>query len=65
MKETREALGMSQARFAKHVRKSQSFVAKTEIGERRMDIVEFVELAEVLGTSPAKLFQRVLDRLQR
>jgi transcriptional regulator with XRE-family HTH domain len=63
MKDTREALGMSQARFAKHVGRSQSFVAKTELGERRMDIVEFVQLADALGTSPAKLFQRVLERL--
>ena len=64
MKETREALGMSQARFAKLVGRSQSFVAKTELGERRMDIVEFIELADALQTSPAKLFQRVLGRLQ-
>jgi transcriptional regulator with XRE-family HTH domain len=64
MKETREALGMSQARFGQHVGKSQSFIAKTETGERRMDIIEFVTLAEALGTSPQKLFQRVLDRIR-
>lgn len=64
VKETREALGMSQAVFAQHVGKSQSFIARTETAERRMDIVEFIELAEALGTSPRKLFDRVIDRLR-
>jgi transcriptional regulator with XRE-family HTH domain len=31
---------MSQAQFAKRVGQSQSFIARTETGERRMDIVE-------------------------
>lgn len=62
--ETRQTLGMSQVQFAKQVRKTQSFIAKTETGERRLDVVEFIELARALGTSPRKLFDRLLDRLQ-
>ena len=39
----------------------QSFVAKVEVGERRLDVVEFVEYADALGTSPTGLLQMVLD----
>jgi transcriptional regulator with XRE-family HTH domain len=61
--ETRNALGMSQVQFAKQVGKTQSFIAKTETGERRLDVIEFIQLAQALGTSPRKLFDRLLDRL--
>ncbi len=62
--ETREAMGMSQSQLARRLGKSQGWIARTETGERRMDIVEFIEFAEALGASPAKMFQRVLDRLR-
>lgn len=34
---------------------SQSFVAKYEGGERRLDVVEFIQVAQVLGKSPQKI----------
>jgi transcriptional regulator with XRE-family HTH domain len=60
---TREALGMTQVQLAKRVGRSQSFVAKTETGQRRLDVIEFIALAKALGTSPERLFQRLLDQL--
>jgi transcriptional regulator with XRE-family HTH domain len=60
LKETREALGLTQVGFAKRVSRNPSFIAKTETGERRLDITEFVELAEALGTRPAKMFERLM-----
>ena len=32
----------------------QSFVARLESGQRRVEVVEFLDLAEVLGFDPAK-----------
>jgi transcriptional regulator with XRE-family HTH domain len=64
VKETREAMGMSQSQLAKRIGKSQGYVARTETGERRMDVVEFIEFAEALGRSPIKMFQRVYDRIK-
>lgn len=64
VKETREALSMSQVQFATHVGRTQSYIARTETGERRMDIIEFIELAHALGASPPKLFQRVYERIK-
>ena len=44
----REANGLTQVDVAKRLGKPQSFVSKYERGERRLDFVEFVLLAEVL-----------------
>jgi hypothetical protein len=32
-----------------------------EAGERRIDVIEFIELARVLEVDPRQLFARVLD----
>lgn len=45
----REALGLSQRDAAKRLGRSQSFVAKSESGERRVDVVELAEFAAVYG----------------
>ena len=39
---------MTQQAVADRLGKPQSFVAKYENGERRLDVVEFLEIAEVL-----------------
>lgn len=60
--EARHASEMTQAQVARKLRRHQSFVAKVEGGERRLDIVEFIELAEAVGLDPVKavrLLQRV------
>ncbi|MGD0024123.1 MAG: helix-turn-helix transcriptional regulator [Xanthobacteraceae bacterium] len=50
----REAAGMTQADLAARLGEYQSFVARLESGQRRVDVVEFLELAETLGFDPAK-----------
>lgn len=35
----------------------QSFVSKVERGERRLDLMEFCQVAEALGHDPAKMRQ--------
>ncbi len=44
----REVAGLTQVEVALRLGKPQSFVSKYERGERRLDVTEFVELAEVL-----------------
>lgn len=50
----REAGGMTQADLAARLGEYQSFVARLESGQRRIDVVEFLDLAEVLGLDPSK-----------
>ncbi len=45
----REAAGLTQAELAAKLGEYQSFVARMESGQRRVDVVEFLKLAEVLG----------------
>ena len=37
----------------------QSFVAKYETGERRIDVVEFLEIAEAVGFDPSELIREL------
>lgn len=55
---TRHKAGIRQQALAKKLRKPQSFVAKYEGGERRLDVIEFIAIAEALGADPLKLFRR-------
>jgi transcriptional regulator with XRE-family HTH domain len=50
----REATGLTQAELAERLGEYQSFVARLESGQRRVDVVEFIRLAEILGFDPAK-----------
>ena len=46
---------MTQEELAKRLKRPQSFVAKYEGGERRLDIVELLEIAAVLEIDVNKL----------
>jgi transcriptional regulator with XRE-family HTH domain len=56
----RKSAGLSQQELARRLHKPQSFVAKYEGGERRVDVVEFVTICKAIGTDPAKLFKALL-----
>jgi transcriptional regulator with XRE-family HTH domain len=51
----RKAAGLTQHALAFRLKKPQSFVAKYEGGERRIDVVEFVAIARALDANPIKL----------
>jgi transcriptional regulator with XRE-family HTH domain len=53
----RHEAGVRQQALAKKLGRPQSFVAKYEGGERRIDVVEFVAIARALGADPARLFR--------
>lgn len=57
----RKDAGIRQQALAKKLGKPQSFVAKYEGGERRIDLVEFVAIVEALGADPLKLFRVFLS----
>jgi len=47
--EARKDVGLTQSEVAKRLNVPQSFVSKYEIGERRIDFIEFIEIAELLN----------------
>lgn len=55
----RKASGLTQQELAERLGRSQSFVAKIELGERRVEVVELVEIARILGVPTARLIAPV------
>jgi hypothetical protein len=47
--------------LARKLGKPQSFVAKYEGDERRLDVVEFMIIARALDADPVKLFKALLQ----
>jgi transcriptional regulator with XRE-family HTH domain len=56
----RHAAGVSQHVLARQLGRRQSFIAKYEGCERRLDVVEFVAIVRALGADPLKLFRDFL-----
>ena len=59
--EARKAHGLTQTDVANRLGKPPSFVAKYELGERRLDVLEFVDLAKVIGFDAADLMRRLAE----
>ena len=57
----RQDRGITQVELAKVCRKSQTWVARLEAGDRRIDVVEFVALARVIGFDPAPVVARLAN----
>jgi transcriptional regulator with XRE-family HTH domain len=60
----RKTAGMTQATVASAIGKPQSFVSKYESHERRLDVVEFVTIARLLGADPLAIV-RTIDELPK
>jgi transcriptional regulator with XRE-family HTH domain len=57
--EARLKAGMTQQDVAEKLLKAQSFVSYYEKGLRRLDVVEFLEVAEVLNADPVKIIRQL------
>ncbi|MBX5133294.1 transcriptional regulator [Rhizobium sp. L9] len=60
--EKREAAGLTQIELAEKLGEYQSFVARLESGQRRVDVIEFLELSEILGFDPYNAL-RIISRI--
>ena len=59
--QARKSKDLTQADLADRLGRPQSFVSKYERGQRRLDVVEMIEIAEVLKIDPHKILNAVLD----
>jgi transcriptional regulator with XRE-family HTH domain len=56
----RKAASIRQVQLAKQLKRSQTWIARIESGGRRIDVVEFLELAEAIGFNAPKLIEQLL-----
>ncbi|EDS8886670.1 helix-turn-helix transcriptional regulator [Salmonella enterica] len=59
LREARVADHITQEELGKALGRPQSFIAKVENGERRLDIVEFVHLCRLVGIDPVSIINKL------
>ncbi|MCC0806949.1 helix-turn-helix transcriptional regulator [Methylobacterium sp. W2] len=62
LRQERQRVGLTQQEVAQRLGAPQSFVAKYEVGERRLDLVEFIAIAQAVDAEPRELFDRLLGK---
>lgn len=63
LKDARKARGITQTQLAEALGKPQSFIAKVENGERRLDVVEFVHLARLVGADVGEVLGSLKNKI--
>lgn len=51
----RKEHGLTQTQVAERLGRPPSYVAKYELGERRLDVLEYLDVARVIGFDPNEL----------
>lgn len=59
LRKERKKAGLTQAMLAKKLRRPQSYVSKYERGDRRLDVIEFLEIARAMKFDPGEFLQRL------
>ena len=63
LKRARKAANITQQELAKTLKRPQSYVSKGENGERRIDVIEFIEWIEALGADRDQMLNEVVERV--
>ena len=56
----RKAAGLSQNDLALRLKTSQTVIARIEIGERRIDVIEFIDLSRALKIDPREIVTQLM-----
>ncbi len=65
LRQLRRENGVTQVALAELLGKPQSYVSKYELGERRIDVVEAIEICRALDADFVALVQRFLKKIGR
>ena len=58
----RRKAGLRQADIAARLGKPQSYVAKYEGGERRLDVIEFLGVVRAIGADPKRILRVLMQK---
>jgi len=59
LRQARKDAELTQVEVAERLGKPQSFVTKYENGERRLDVLEFLAVAQALGVDPCDIVRKL------
>ncbi len=59
LKAARKARGLTQAQVGKQLGQPQSHVGKYENGERRLDVIEFLDVAAILKLKVGQFLRKI------
>lgn len=62
LKEARIQSGLAQKRISERLGKSRGYLYKVESGQRRIDLVEFVQLCRAMELDPNRVLAQYLER---
>ncbi|CAI0994083.1 MULTISPECIES: helix-turn-helix domain-containing protein [Serratia] len=62
LRDARIEKSITQAKLAEALERPQSFIAKVENGERKLDVVEFAVIARLLGVDAGAIIERIGGR---
>ena len=57
--ERRKSAGLTQAQVAERLGRYQSFISEVENGQRRLDVVEFLDFADAIGFEAGSAIRRL------
>lgn len=60
LREERIKAKITQEVLSSDLGRSRNFVSKYELGERRIDVIEFLEIAEAIGFDPVKFIKKLI-----
>jgi len=58
----RRSKGLRQIDLARRLHQQQSWIARIESGQRRIDVVEFIRLARAMDLTPSDLLKKIERR---
>jgi len=64
MIKARKQAGLTQHELAKRLKRPQSFIAKYEGGERRLDVVEFIVIASAMEIDPTRIVRALAKQFE-
>jgi len=56
----RKRAGLTQQEVADELGRPQSYVAKVEGGQRRLDVIEFIHFARAVQSDPQSVFKKLI-----
>lgn len=65
LRKARRKAGLNQTQFGQKIGLSQHLVSRSELGDRKIDVVELCQMCEALDLAPVEFVQRFYDAVKQ